>query len=213
MKKLVRVDVYSDVICPWCLIGYHRLQSALSLVDDIDVALTWLPFELNTDMPSAGMDRRAYLEAKFGRRGADDVYGRIAHVMAEEGLNVNLDKITRTPNTFDAHRLLYLARATGRANALKLALFQAYFADGVDIGERAALLNCAESVGLDHAQTNHWLNANAGEQEVRELEEKARHLGVTGVPFLIFEGKLAVSGAQPPEILGQALRQASSLAA
>jgi len=213
MSKAICIEVFSDVICPWCLIGYHRLETALSLAQGIAVDVTWLPFELNPDMPKAGMDRRAYLEAKFGKRGADEVYGRIAHVMDAEGLEADLGKISRTPNTFDAHRLIHLAKPTGHSHELKLALLRAYFVDGLDIGDPATLASCAEQVGLEAAEVLQWLMSNAGEKEVRALEENARQIGVTGVPFFIFEGTFAISGAQPPEILLKALDKASALAA
>ena len=210
MSKSVSVEIYSDVICPWCLIGHNRLRQALASLHDIEVDLTWLPFELNPDMPEEGMDRRAYLEGKFGPDRAKEVYGHIAGVLAAEGLDADVSKIKRTPNTFKAHRLIYLARAHGDSSKkLKLALFDAYFRDGLDIGADAVLLDCAQKAGLDRRTAGEWLTSDAASVEVRQLETRARQLGVQGVPFFILAGKYGVSGAQPADVLAKAIAQAA----
>lgn len=210
----IRVEVYSDVICPWCLIGHHRLKQAIEQVPEVDCELIWLPFELNPDMPSEGMDRQAYLDTKFGPQRAAEIYGNIARVLDQEGLDADTAKIKKTPNTFKAHRLLYLARQSGgsgeKARKLKLAMFDAYFRDGRDIGSDDVLLDCALKAGLDEDQTKGWLQSDEGAHETRQLEARARQIGVQGVPFFILNGKLGVSGAQPPEILADALRQAAA---
>ena len=210
MKKSVHIEIYSDVICPWCLIGHHRLEQATKILDDIDIEVTWLPFELNPDMPAQGMDRKAYLEDKFGPERAREVYGHIADVLEQEQLGADVSLIKRTPNTFNAHRLVYLARKSGRANDLKLALFNAYFRLGQDIGDKNVLIECAGQAGIGAEQTERWLDSTEGDHETRQLETQAHQIGVSGVPFFILNRKFGISGAQSPQVLAQAISEAAA---
>lgn len=216
MTAVVKVEIYSDIICPWCLIGHHRLEQAVTQLDGIELDLTWLPFELNPDMPVSGMDRRAYLEGKFGAVRAKEVYDRIANVLEQENLGADTNKISRTPNTFKAHRLIYLSRQLDPSGEisrqLKLNLLDAYFRQGADIGEDDTLTDCATRAGLKPDQIASWLASNEGEGEVRQLEARAHQLGISGVPFFILNGQVGLSGAQPPEVLAQAIRDAAGSA-
>ena len=208
----VRVDIFSDVICPWCLIGYRRLKAAADGLDDIDIDLHWLPFELNPEMPAAGMDRQTYLERKFGPERAGEIYGHIAKVLQDDGIDADVTRIKRTPSTLKAHRLILLAESHGLGTALKTRLFDCYFKDGLDIGDDVVLLDAAEAAGLDPAEVGNWLRSHEGTDDVRQLEAEAQRIGVTGVPFIILDRRLAVSGAQPVELMQDALRQAASAA-
>ena len=211
MTTTLRVDIFSDIICPWCLIGYHRLSQAVDSEPDIDVDIHWLPFELNPDMPAEGMNRRAYLEAKFGGPdGAERVYGRIASVLDEEGIEHDLSAIRRTPSTLAAHRLLALAEILGRGTELKRRLFGAYFREGRDIGRASVLLDCARDVGMDSEQARDWLDGDDGLEHVRSLEADARRLGIQGVPHFILERKWSIPGAQPVDVMRQALREVAA---
>ncbi len=205
----VLVEIFSDPICPWCLIGWRRLQRARQLLGDLPVTVRWLPFELNPDMPAEGMGRREYLEAKFGGpSGAERVYGRIKAEGASDGIAFNFEGISRTPNTFEAHRLLWYAQRHGRGDVVAEVLFQRYFLEGGDIGAREALVDIAAQAGLVAAEVQVWLASAEGVDEVRALEREAWHHGVGGVPFFIVDRRFALSGAQPPELLAEALQRA-----
>jgi len=196
----VKIDIISDVVCPWCFIGKRRLEQALDDIDDAEVAVSWRPFQLNPEMPAGGMDRARYLRLKFG--GGDNarrLYGDIARAGRGEGIDFAFDRIARTPSTIDAHRLI--ARAGARQDALVEALFRAYFIAGIDIGDPDRLVDIAADAGLEPAETAVFLAGDAGADAVRLEDLKARRLGVTGVPCFIVDGRYAVSGAQAPEVL------------
>ena len=200
----MRIEVVSDVICPWCYIGKRRLQKAITLVEDgLNAEIRWLPFQLNPNMPKEGIPRAEYRKAKFGsleRSRALDA--RLASEGMSEGIGFAFDSIDRTPNTVAAHALVGLAQREGRADAVIDALFHAYFEEGRDIGDRAVLDDIARRCGVTGAP---------GQDDVKEvtaLEESLRGLGISAVPTFIFDRKLAVSGAQPPAALAEAMRQA-----
>ncbi len=196
----MRVDIVSDVICPWCFIGKRRLENALAQRPDLSVQITWRPFQLNPDMPEEGMPRDAYLAAKFGGSAhAGRIYATVAAAGATVGIAFAFDRIQRTPNTRDAHRLIRHAAEQGRADAVVEGLFRAYFIEGRDIGDRATLGDIAEEAGLDAAHTSQWLESPEGMQAVLAEDRGARHLGINAVPCFIFEQKYAISGAQEPE--------------
>jgi predicted DsbA family dithiol-disulfide isomerase len=196
----LHIDIISDVICPWCFIGKRRLERALALRPEIAAEIAWRPFQLNPDMPPEGMDRKAYLAAKFGAAApAERIYASIAAAGAGVGIDFAFERIRRTPNTRDAHRLIRLAGAEGRADAAVEALFRSHFIDGRDIGNRAVLADIASEVGLDRDETQRWLESPAAVEEVLAEDRGARRLGINAVPCFVFAGQYAVSGAQDPE--------------
>ena len=198
---MVKLDILSDPICPWCYIGKAQLDRALAERPDHPFQIEWHPFQLNPDMPAEGMDRVAYLEAKFGGpEGARQVYGRIAEAATAAGVEIDFDAIRRTPNTLDAHRLIHWAGIEGRQPAVVAALFAAYFREGRDIGDREVLADIADGVGMDAAVVSKLLASDADAEDVRARDAHSRQMGVTGVPCFIVGQRHAVPGAQPPEL-------------
>ena len=196
-----KLDILSDPICPWCYIGKANLDRALEARPNHQFDIEWHPFQLNPDMPADGMDRREYLETKFGgKENAIKVYARIAEAAETAGLAINFAKIDRTPNTIDAHRLIHWAGLEGRQTAIVSRLFKAYFEEGQDIGDRAILLDMAEGAGLDRAMTERLFEGDADLEDVRGLDLHARNRGVTGVPTFVVANQHVVPGAQTPEM-------------
>jgi predicted DsbA family dithiol-disulfide isomerase len=210
------IDIVSDVVCPWCYIGKRRLEAALAqrASDDAQrVQVRWLAFQLNPDIPAGGVDRRSYLEQKFGGpERAKQIYARIKAAGDEVGISFDFERIVRQPNTIDAHRLAAWAQDLdlSAADALIERLFRAYFVDGIDIGDIEALAGLAGDAGFDGAAARAWLASDAGRTAIEAEERRARALGVTGVPFFVINQRLAVSGAQPPEVLLEAIEQAET---
>jgi predicted DsbA family dithiol-disulfide isomerase len=196
----MHIDIVSDVICPWCFIGKRRLQKALALRPEIDVDITWRPFQLNPDMPAEGIERQAYLAAKFGNAAhAERIYATVTEAGRSVDIPFAFDRIRRTPNTRDAHRLIRYAAAEGKADAVVEKLFAAYFIEGRDIGARGELGEIAQEAGLDGAAARDWLDSGAELEQVLAEDRGARRLGINAVPCFIFERQYAVSGAQEPE--------------
>jgi predicted DsbA family dithiol-disulfide isomerase len=211
MATKLRVDIISDIVCPWCYIGWARFkEGARPLEAEVELDVHWLPFELNPDMPEGGMDRREYLSRKFGPDRLQAIHDRITAAAHEAGVPIALERIERSPSTLAAHRLLMLAhgQGQGQATALQERLFADYFVHGRDIGSPEILADAAESVGLPRDQVLAWLAGQEGRDEVRALERDAHQLGVQGVPFFILERRIALSGAQPPDLVADALRRA-----
>ena len=207
------IDVISDVVCPWCYIGKRRLEAALAQRMIGETRIRWLAFQLNPDIPAGGVERRGYLEQKFGGPDrARQIYARIKAAGDDVGIVFDFERIARQPNTVDAHRLTAWAQDidASAADVLVERLFRAYFIEGVDIGEPETLATLAGAAGFDAAQARAWLASDAGRASVRAEEQRARALGVTGVPFFVFNQRLAVSGAQPPEVLLDAIGQAEA---
>ena len=203
---MLTIDVISDVICPWCFIGKRRLEKALS---GRPATIRWHPFQLNPDMPREGIDRKSYRMRKFGSwERSQELDAQVAAAGQGEGIAFNFDKMARTPNTLDAHRVIWLAGEQGLQDAVVEALFLAYFTDGRDLSGRATLAEIAARAGLDRAEVEEMLVDHKGLDVVRAGEEQARRLGVSGVPFFVVNGKVALSGAQPPEMFLQAFEQA-----
>ena len=198
----MRIDIYSDVICPWCFIGKRRLERALAERPGLEVAFHWRAFQLNPDMPPGGMDRKAYLSAKFGgaERGAR-VYQPVLTAAGGEGLGIDFDAIQRTPNTLLAHLLIRFAEPGAAQDRVVEALFDAYFRQGRDIGDKATLVAVAAEAGLDPRAVGEYLADEAELAAVRAEDQSARGMGVTGVPCFILEDRYALSGAQEPEAL------------
>lgn len=198
---MVKLVIFSDPVCPWCYIGKARLGRALEMRPEHPFQIEWHPFMLNPDMPAGGMDRRSYLEAKFGgKAGAVEAYMPVVEEAAKSGLKLNLDAIARTPNTLDAHRLIHWAGIEGRQTPVVSALFQAYFVDGRDIGDRAVLAAIAESCGMDGAAVARLLAGDADADDIRARDADARRKGVTAVPTFVVAGRHVVPGAQPTEL-------------
>jgi predicted DsbA family dithiol-disulfide isomerase len=198
---MVKLDILSDPICPWCLIGKTQLDRALAARATPLFAMEWHPFQLNPEMPPEGMDRRAYLETKFGGKDrAVKVYAGIDAAARAIGLEIDFAAITRTPNTLDAHRLIHWAGLESRQGAVVDALFAAYFFEGRDIGAHDTLADIADAAGLDAAVIHKLLASDADRDEMRQRDAHSREMGVTGVPTFIVAQKHAVPGAQPTEL-------------
>ena len=202
----VRIDVWSDLVCPWCYVGKRRLERALAGREK-EVEVVWRPYELNPTMPKAGLPRAEYRKAKFGSlERSRELEERVIEAGRSVDLPFEFGRIERTPNTFDGHRLMWLARREGRQGEMAEQLFRAYFLEGRDLGDRAVLVGAAERAGLD---ARGFLEGEGGAKEVREEEAEGSALGVQGVPFFVFAGRVALSGAQPPETILEALRNAA----
>jgi len=204
----VRIDVVSDVVCPWCFIGKHRLEAALKLKPDIAVEVHYRPYFLNDWIPREGMSREEYLTTKFGSpERYKGIAQRVAAAAAAEGLVYASDKMKRQPNTLDCHRLIHWAEAIGKAPEMKQKLMDLYFTQGADLTERDTLVRAAAEVGLDADTVRADL---AGDKDVALIErqaQEAKDAGIEGVPCFIFGGKFAVSGAQAPEYLAEAIER------
>lgn len=209
----LELSVVSDTICPWCYVGKRRIERAIEVLaaEGLDISLRWLPFELNPEMPPAGMDRRAYRSAKFGsweRSLALDA--QVAAEGAREGITFRHDRITRTPNTRASHRLIWLAGELGGSplqNRVVEALFSAYFHEGRDIGDRAVLADIGASAGLDDARVLALLDGDDGLADVIRHEMMARSLGVSGVPTVMAGDLVLFSGAQRTPLIVRAMRE------
>jgi predicted DsbA family dithiol-disulfide isomerase len=205
---MITVDVYSDLICPWCFIGKKRLEKGIAMTAGKKVTVRWHPFQLNPDMPSEGTERRAYRTAKFGSwERSQSMDADVAKAGSGEGVAFNYDRVSRTPNTLDSHRIVWLAGERGIQDAVVEALFKAYFTDGRDLSDRATLAAIAVEAGLDAKEVDELLSGDAGRDAVRDGERKARRLGVTGVPFVVINDTVALSGAQAPETFRKALAE------
>ena len=205
MSKPLLIEIASDVVCPWCYIGKRRLEKALaSLAGEVEARIEWLPFQLNPGMPAGGMARADYRRQKFGSlekgRALD---ARVAQEGAGEGIAFAFERMQRTPNTVAAHRLIDLAQRQGKGEAVVDALFRAYFEEARDIGDEAVLQSIAEQAGIAGRPDEKVL------EEVKEKEERVRDLGISGVPTFIFNRTSGLSGAYPPEMLAQAIRDAA----
>jgi predicted DsbA family dithiol-disulfide isomerase len=207
----VRIDVISDVVCPWCFIGKHRLEAALKLKPDIPVEVHWRPYFLNDWIPREGIAREDYLTTKFG---SPDRYKgiaqRVSAAAAEEGLVYAMDKMKRQPNTLDCHRLIRWAEGIGKAAEMKQKLMDLYFTDGADLTDREVLVKAAADVGLQAGEIREALASDEGVAQIEQEAQSAKEAGIEGVPCFIFGGKFAVSGAQSPEYLADAIERAAS---
>lgn len=210
----IKVDVVSDVVCPWCYIGKRRLERAIELVPELDVTVRWHPFFLNPWVPREGISRDDYLTTKFG---SVDAYRRIAERVVEEaageGLIYRPESVRRQPNTIDCHRLILWAGAIGRAAAMKQRLMELYFRDGGDLTNRDVLVQAAADCGLDADETRRRLGSDEDVALVSQAAQQAADAGVSGVPTFVLADRYALSGAQPAEQLARALRQVAAEAA
>ncbi|WP_299813645.1 DsbA family oxidoreductase [uncultured Jannaschia sp.] len=203
---MIKLDILSDPICPWCYIGKAHLFKTLARRPDHPFALEWHPYQLNFDMPKGGMDRRAYLEAKFGgREGAARAYAPVLEAAEAAGLSIDFAAIERVPNTLDAHRLIHWAGLENKQTPVVQALFEAYFEQGRDIGDTAVLTGIGAGCGLDADMTARLFASDADREDIRTRDTHARERGVTGVPTFVIGEQHVVPGAQPPELWAQVI--------
>jgi len=207
------IDIISDVVCPWCFIGKRRLEAALELYRERNPRapgpkVMWHPFQLNPDMPGEGIDRDEYVKRKFGDDRAAQIYNRITAVGREVGIPFDFTKVTRQPNTLAAHSLIALAIDAGKQDAMVEALFRAFFIEGKDLTSRETLAEITIGAGLDRNDVNAFLSSENARAHIEAEDKRARRTGVEGVPFFIFNKRLAVSGAQAPEVLLEAMLEA-----
>ncbi len=203
--KEISIDVVSDVICPWCFLGKRRLDKAIGMLEDIKVEVNWRPFFLDPTIPAEGMSRRTYLENKFGAERAKTINDPNISAGETEGVPYRFDLITRTPNTLDAHRLIRWSHVSGIQHDVKERLLMAYFSLGLNVGDRAVLAKIAGETGMDKAEVAAKLETDKDVDAVNAEVERAYRIGVTGVPCFIFAQKQGLMGAQPAEVLAEAI--------
>lgn len=205
---VMQLDVISDVICPWCFIGKRKLDAALAQVDDFQINLMWRPFQLDPTTPPEGHDRKQQMIRKFGPDAGKQIFKNVLAAAEGTGINWNFDKITRTPNTLNAHRLIRWAASTGEQHQIAEALFCAYFEQALDIGDVAVLLDIGEKHGLERDLLVDLFASDRDMEQTRNDDAAARELGVTGVPAFLAGGKFMLMGAQEPEYLNLFLDKA-----
>ena len=205
---MAKIDIISDPICPWCYIGKTRLDRALELNPTHNFIIEWHPFQLNPTMPKDGMDRREYLEAKFGgQKEAIEVYSNIDKTAAETGLSLNFGGIKRTPNTIDAHRLIHWAGIEGRQNSIIDRLFKAYFQEGRDISEHSVLTRIASAAGMDQDVVRSLLKSDADKEDIKARDTDARKRGIQGVPAFVVANEYVIQGAQTIDIWDNIIKE------
>lgn len=210
---MVQVDVVSDVVCPWCFVGKRRLERALATLRDahpgrdLGIRVAFRPFELNPGLPHEGIDRAVYRRAKFGSAERLQLMdARLVAAGESVGIHFAFDKIRRTPNTFDAHRLLWLAESFGAHDALAETLFRGYFLDGLNVGDHAVLAGLAAASGIPRERAEALLAGREGEPEVRTDEDRTYRSGIQGVPHFSIDGVYQISGAQDASLLAAAIQ-------
>jgi predicted DsbA family dithiol-disulfide isomerase len=205
------IDVVSDVVCPWCFIGKRRLEKAIAMKPEIAVAVRWHPFFLNPWIPREGVDRRTYLETKFGSvDGYAAIAQRVAGAAAAEGLTSAIDKISRQPNTLDCHRLILWSRSATDPGAMKQRLMDLYFAEGGDLTDAKVLIQAAADCGMDADLVRRLLASDADVDRIENEANSAKEAGIDGVPCFIFGGSVIVTGAQSPEYLASAIERTAA---
>ena len=198
----MKVNVIIDTVCPWCYIGKRRFEQALALRPDLDVNLAWRAFLLNSEMPAGGIARNLYLTRKFGSEArVRRIYGAIEEAGQSVEINFAFDRIARTPNSVDSHRLIRFAERTGKADAMVETLFIEYFINGRDIGSRPVLLDFGRKLDLDVEGLRKYLDSEEGVRSIYDENSRAHRLGVNGVPSFVFNEKMVISGAQEPQVL------------
>jgi predicted DsbA family dithiol-disulfide isomerase len=209
----ISIDVVSDVVCPWCFIGQKRLDRALEGASDVPVEVRWRPYQLDPTIPAEGRDRKAYMLAKFGSEARlREIHSRVKQAGAEEGIAFDFDAIKVSPNTLDAHRVIRWAATEGGdvQNRVARRLFQLYFEEGKNVGEREVLIAAARDAGMDAAVVETLLAGDADREAVEAEIATAARMGIRGVPCFLLEGKYAVMGAQDSATLSDAIRQVAA---
>lgn len=212
MADILQIHVVSDLVCPWCYVGKRRLERALAVRPELRTAVTWLPFQLSPDMPREGRDRQEHYASIFGADRARTIMAGMQQTAAAEGLKFEAKPGARSPNTLSAHVLLYWADKAPEVdqNTVAERLFAAHHCDSEDLGDPLVLARIAGECGMDRTAVAADLRAARDEDRVRALMAEARQAGVSGVPFFVFDGQHAVSGAQTPEALGELLDRLSA---
>jgi predicted DsbA family dithiol-disulfide isomerase len=209
--KPLKIDVVSDVVCPWCYIGKKRIEDALAQVPDVPVDVHFRPFFLNPWVPREGISREDYLTTKFGSVDAyKGIAGRVVAAAGEEGLTYRPDLVKRQPNTIDCHRLIHWAEAIGKAPEMKQRLMELYFRDGGDLTQTDVLVQAASQIGLDADDVRRRLATDEDVDLISGQAQEASDKGISGVPTFVLAQKYAISGAQPAELLARAIRQVSA---
>lgn len=209
----MQIDFISDTVCPWCFIGKRRLGRAIAMRPNISFDVRYRPYRLDPTVPKSGMDREAYMAAKFGKSGGiADAQRMIAAEGAKDGIEFDFAAILRTPNTLDSHRLIRWAALTGAQDEVVERLFAAYFENGEDIGDIRVLSDIADVCGMDGAQVADMLESDQDVTLVEREDKLAHEMGVTGVPAIIFANKVAVSGAREPDVLAMVIDKALEMA-
>lgn len=206
-----RIDVISDAICPWCYIGKRHLERALDILAEhhCKITVAWHPFQLNPDMPAEGVEREKYRLAKFGSaERSRQIDQRLTEAAATVGLEFHLDRISRTPNTVNAHRLIRFAGQKGVQDAVVEELFDGYFCKGADIGDSKILADLGAEAGLDRPEVLAMLAGDEGRKEVLAGDQMARNAGIQGVPSFALQGHVLFSGAVPAEEMAKSFRRA-----
>lgn len=208
----LNIDVYSDVICPWCYVGKHRLEKALAAVkDQYDARVVWHPFELNPDMPKEGLNRKEYRSAKFGSwEKSLALDEQVKAAGAGEGIKFRHDLMEKTPNTLDAHKLILLAGREGVQDKVADAIFNGYFTQGKDVGDRDTLIEIGAAAGMNAERVKTFLDSEEAANAVNEAEAKGRKLRISGVPNFIINNRVSFSGAQSVETFIRAFEQATN---
>jgi predicted DsbA family dithiol-disulfide isomerase len=211
-KTSLKLEIYSDVICPWCYVGKARLDKALqSLSSDLAVDVEWMPFELNPSMPDGGMDRKEYLMKKFGSSDVSQMQERLNAAGSPDGLQFNFGGIKVVPNTFSAHRLLWFAKSSGKQHKLSDILFRNYFTDGLDIGDLKVLVSAAAEAGLSADDARKFLNSDDGSAEVKAEKNVGDELDIHAVPTFVLGGHVVASGAIAAAELTKLLEKAAGI--
>jgi predicted DsbA family dithiol-disulfide isomerase len=209
MSQPMIVDVVADVVCPWCYLGWRRVKAAVALRPDIEAKLIWRPYQLDPTLPEEGVDRRAYMASKFkDQERLKAVHEALVSGGADDGITFNFEIIDKSPNTNAAHRLIRWALTAGVQDAVVEGLFAAYFTQGLDIGDPMVLADIAEAAGMERLVVLQLLSEGADKESVTREHSMAVQGGVTGVPYVIFGGKVAVVGAESPERIAEAIDQA-----
>jgi predicted DsbA family dithiol-disulfide isomerase len=209
----VAIDVVSDVVCPWCYLGKHRLEAAIAMVPEVAAEVRWHPFQLDASIPQGGIDRAEYIRRKFGDASRiEPIHQRLTDWGHALGIDYHFERITRSPNTIDVHRLVRLVSEAQQNDAVE-ALFKAYFTDGRDVGDHAVLADIGSAFGLDRGATLASLAGDEGRAAVLAEIEDAYRVGINGVPCFILNQRYAVMGAEAPETIAKAIRQAATAGA
>lgn len=210
----LHIEMVSDLVCPWCWMGLRRMQGAIALVPELDVALLFRPFELDPTIPAGGADYKAYMKSRFGsdqsRDRANQMRDALIQYGQEESIPFDFDRITWRPNSFDAHRLVHWAQGQSRGMQAKEALFEAYFSKGLDIGDHQVLITIASEIGLDPNIVSDLLASDADVETVRNEQNLFRQMGVSGVPTFIAHRQMAVQGAETSEKIARFLKTAAA---
>lgn len=208
-KPLIKIDIVSDVVCPWCYIGKRRLEKAMNqLKDEMVFEAEFHPFELNPTLPAEGVDQKKYLSDKFdGEERYHQITAHTTKIASQEGLKFSFEKQLISPNTFQSHRLIAWAKKFNKQAAMKEALMSAYFEKGIDLSKKENLAALAARVELDKIKTEKFLNSDDLSDEVKKEEQLNYQRGISSVPYFIINNKYGLSGAQPTEVFVQALRE------